>query len=306
MILITGGSGFVGSGVAAACADRRLAFRLATRKDEPCAVAVGEVEAGTDWSRALQGVKAVIHLAGIAHRRFEQPSLQDFRRVNVDGSINLAQQMARIGVNRLVFVSSIGVLGDTSSSDSPLSDRSPANPITPYAVSKYEAECRLKRTCSDYGVELVIVRPPLVYGRNAKGNFAALVRLVASGLPLPFASVKNRRNIISLENTAEALLECAIHPRAAGETFLLAETDVVSTADIVKSIAAGLRCPARLVPFPQTVLKSALHLVGQSRRANGLLASLEIDSSKITETIGWKARGRTLENIERTLRRASA
>src|SRR5690606_18200130 len=179
------------------------------------------------WKTALDGISCVIHLAGLAHQTKHQPSIERYRQVNVVGSLRLAEEAASAGVQRMVFVSSIGVLGQTTTPGERLSEASRPSPQTPYARSKYEAEITLGSFCKASGLDLVIARPPLVYGREAKGNFGKLVRLVASGYPLPLRSVCNRRSIISLSNLSAALLECATNPAAANATFVVAEGQAV-------------------------------------------------------------------------------
>ncbi|HEX5935384.1 MAG TPA: NAD-dependent epimerase/dehydratase family protein [Pseudorhizobium sp.] len=305
MILVTGGTGFVGSGLAAALSLRALPFRLASRMPINGGAAVGDINGETNWSLALDGISTVVHLAGIAHRTAERPSPGECRRVNVDGTLGLAEQAAAAGVRRIVFVSSIGVLGQTTRPGERLSEASSPDPRTVYARSKHEAELALSNFCHASSLEFVIVRPPLVYGSNAKGNFGRLVDLVASGWPLPFASVRNRRNMISLPNLAEALIECVSNPAAANETFVVAEPQPVSTADVVAAIAAGLSRRPRLVNFPVKTLGWGLRVAGRSAMADGLLESLEIDSSKIGARLGWMAKGETLENIVNETRATS-
>lgn len=244
----------------------------------------------------------MIHLAGLAHQTSPVPPIENFRRTNVDGSIRLARQSAKAGVNRIVFVSSIGVLGQTTK-DEPFTEAFPPTPKTSYALSKYEAELALKKLCGELELELVVVRPPLVYGRNAKGNFGKLERLATSGLPIPLGSVRNRRNIISRSNLSDALVTCAVHPLAANETFVVAEKEAVSTAEVVTAIARAKGRTPRLFSFPPTFLAWAFRALGHISTAEGMLSSLEIDSSKIAIKLNWQPCGQTLENIRLELRR---
>jgi nucleoside-diphosphate-sugar epimerase len=243
----------------------------------------------------------VIHLAGLAHQTSPVPPIEDFRRTNVDGSIRLVRQAAEAGVIRIVFVSSIGVLGQTTK-DEPFTEASPPTPANSYALSKYEAERALIKLCDELEIELVIVRPPLVYGREAKGSFGKLERLAISGLPVPFGSVRNRRNIISRSNLSDALVTCAVHPLAANETFVVAEKEAVSTAEIIAAIARARGREPRLLSVPPSFLAWAFRALGYMSTAEGLLSSLEIDSSKIAAQLSWQPSGHTLENIQLELR----
>ncbi|WP_244421599.1 NAD-dependent epimerase/dehydratase family protein [Allomesorhizobium alhagi] len=300
-MLVTGGSGFIGLGVCEALRQRGMEHRAASRGPSEGCVMVGEVDEHTDWSAALAGVTSVIHLAGLAHQASPVPPIEDFRRTNVEGSIRLVKQAAEAGANRIVFASSIGVLGQTTK-DEAFTEASPPSPRNSYALSKYEAELALTKLCGELKLELVIVRPPLVYGPGAKGNFGKLERLATSGLPLPFGSVRNRRNIISRGNLSDALVTCAVHPLAANETFVVAEKQPASTAEIITAIARARGRKPRLFSFPPSFLAWAFRSLGHISTAEGLLSSLEIDSSKIAAKLNWHPSGHTLENIQLELR----
>jgi nucleoside-diphosphate-sugar epimerase len=301
MILVTGGSGFIGLGVREALRQRGMPHRAVSRSPKEGCITVGGIDANTDWSAALWGVRCVIHLAGLAHQTSPVPPIEDFRRTNVDGSIRLARQASEAGVNRIVFVSSIGVLGQTTKGDEPFTEASPPTPTNAYTLSKYEAELALTKLCGELELELVIVRPPLVYGRDAKGSFAKLERLATSGLPIPFGSVRNRRNIISRFNLSDALVTCAVHPLAANETFVVAEKEAVSTKEIIGAIASSKGRKPRLLSVPPSFLAWTMRALGFMPMAEGLLSSLEIDSSKIAAKLSWQPSGNTLENIQMEL-----
>lgn len=288
MLLVTGGNGFIATRLCRCLTKANLPFKLAARQNSNDMIAVGDVGSATDWSDALSGVKIVVHLAGLAHRVSGPASLEEFRSVNVDGSNNLARQAADAGVRRFVFVSSIGVLGQVTSSGQPFSETSPARPTTPYAVSKHEAEEALKTLCPALGLELVILRPPLVYGARAPGNFGRLVQLVRSGYPLPLLSVQNRRSMVSVDSLSRALIACATMDEAANQTFVVADKAPISTVGVVKAIAKGLQTKELLFPFPVSMLKLGLKATGRTAIADGLLDSLEVDSSKIVSTLAWQ------------------
>ncbi|THV10572.1 NAD-dependent epimerase/dehydratase family protein [Rhizobium rhizophilum] len=298
MLLVTGGNGFIGTDLARGLKAADLPFRLAARRSAREMIGVGNVNSTTDWSVALKGVATVIHLAGLAHQISRPASLEEFRVVNVDGSANLARQSAEAGARRFVFVSSIGVLGQTTTSGLRFSDKSPPNPVTPYALSKHEAEEALKRLCSDLGMELVILRPPLVYGASARGNFGRLVGLVKAGCPLPLLSIKNQRSMVSVGSLTRALITCATKPKAANETFVVADMDPVSTPDVITAIAKGLRRKPHLFPFPPGILEFALRAAGRTAMAEGLLSSLAVDSSQIAARLDWVPEAETLKAIE--------
>lgn len=288
MLLVTGGNGFIATSLRRCLAKANLPFKLAARQSAPDMIAVGDIGSTTDWSGALSGVTAVVHLAGLAHRILGPASLEEFRSVNVDGSINLARQAINAGARRFVFVSSIGVLGQVTSAGQPFTDTSPVKPTTPYAVSKHEAEEALRKLCPALGMELVILRPPLVYGAEAPGNFGRLVQLVRSGYPLPLLSIRNRRSMVSIGSLSHALIACATKEEAANQTFVVADKAPISTVGVVRAIAKGLETRERLFPFPVSMLKLALKAAGRRAIADGLLDSLEVDSSRIVSTLAWQ------------------
>lgn len=221
------------------------------------------------WEAGLQGCEAVLHLAGVAHARATAAVYQE---VNVAATERLARAAARAGVRRLVFVSSIKVNGEATPPERPFrADDAPA-PLDDYGRSKWRAEQALAAV---RGLETVVVRPPLVYGPGVRANFLRLVQLVDTGLPLPFASIRNRRSLIYVGNLAALLRACASHPRAAGRTFLAADGTDLSTPELVRRIAAALGRKARLLPFPPALLPSKL------------AASLVVDAAATREALGW-------------------
>ncbi|HUX91549.1 MAG TPA: SDR family oxidoreductase [Gallionellaceae bacterium] len=314
-ILISGASGFVGQAVCTQAERQGWAIRAALRKPgelpdgvEP--VVVGEISGVTDWTSALRDVDVVIHLAARVHVMCENAEnpLEEFRKVNVAGTEHLARSAAASGVKRLVFVSSIKVNGEgtfpVSSSlkkipPSPstakcetlkpvFSDTDEANPQDPYGVSKWEAEQVLQRVAAETGLEVVIVRPPLIYGAGVKGNFAQMLKVLAKGIPLPLASVCNLRSLVFIGNFVDALLTCATHPAASGQTYLVSDGEDVSTPDLLRQLGAAMGCPARLLPCPPALLRLAGRLFGKSDQIDRLLGSLQVDGSKIRRELGWQ------------------
>lgn len=295
-VLITGATGFVAPVVCREAAVRGLEVRASVRSGGPARilglegveiVPVGDIDGSTDWSKALRGVDAVIHLAGRAHQ-FGTAAEDDagFTRVNVAGTERLARCAAEAGVRRLVLLSSVKVNGERSL-DRPFTETDDPNPTGPYARSKLAAERVLATVRRETGLSAVVIRTPLVYGPGVKANFLAMLRAVERGLPLPLGGVNNTRSLIYVRNLADALLACAQHPDADGHTFFVKDGEDVSTAELLRRIGHALGKNARLVPVPSAVLHGLARLVGRSDAAVRLLGSLAVNSSAIRECIGW-------------------
>jgi nucleoside-diphosphate-sugar epimerase len=250
---------------------------------------VGEINGATDWGGVLRDVDIVIHLAARVHVMHDVASdpLEEFRRVNVAGTERLARSAVASGVKRLVYVSSIKVNGEATNGATKFSEVDSPCPQDPYGVSKYEAEQALHRISEETGLEVVIVRPPLVYGAGVKGNFIQMLKVLAKGVPLPLASVHNRRSLVYVENLADALIACAIHPAAAGQTYLVSDGEDISTSQLLRSLGDALGAPARLIPCPPTLLNLAGRLTGRTAQVERLLGSLQVDSGKIRRQLDW-------------------
>ncbi|WP_270795486.1 NAD-dependent epimerase/dehydratase family protein [Aeromonas sp. QDB11] len=283
-ILITGSTGFIGREVIAQKADFRCVIRDGESLSCDDVFIIGRLDKSTCWDAGLENINAVIHLAGIAHNK--NVSQDDFRSVNTEGTLHLAREAARLGVKRFVFVSSIGVNG-TFTDKMPFNINSIANPHNHYAQSKYEAELGLKEIADETGLEVVIVRPTLVYGVNAPGNFGMLTKLVRLLPFLPFGLVNNRRSFISVKNIASLLLECATNPNAAGHIFLASDGDNVSTKKLTNAIAEGLGKKVIQLPIPTSFMRLCGKLTGKSAVIEQLLGNLEVDSSNLQEVLGW-------------------
>jgi UDP-4-keto-D-FucNAc 4-reductase len=293
-VLVTGASGFIGTVTCDALrqAGWNVLGTVRERADHQGLIAVGDIGAMTvaDWLPLMVGVEVIIHLAGRAHVLKETMAnpLTEFRRVNTEGTRRLMLAAEQAGVRRFVFVSSIGVNGDVSG-EKGFTEDSLVNPHKPYAVSKYEAELLLRSMAAQSGMELVLVRPPLVYGAEVKGNFAKLQKLVAKGIPLPVGLANNRRTLVSVTNLANFLVCCATHPQAAGELFLIGDDRAISTKEIVKLLAQGMHKKVWLVPIPPILARFGAQLIGKQDIYNQLFGSLTVNTDKARHLLQWQA-----------------
>ena len=291
MVLVTGASGFVGRRLCARLVeDGRFQVRGTTRRPYSLpagveSVVVGDLGPDTDWTAALSGVSVVVHLAARVHVMHDAAAdpLAEFRRVNVAGTETLVRQAVAAGVRRVVYLSTVKVNGESGT----LSEADPPRPQGPYAVSKYEAEQVLQRMTREAGIETVTVRAPLVYGPDVRANFRALVRVVRSGVPLPFGAVRNGRSLVALDNLVDFIITCATHPAAAGETFFVSDGDDLSTAELIRRIARAFGRSARLLPVPESLLYAAAAIAGRRTAAQKTLGSLRVDISKAKRILGW-------------------
>lgn len=295
MILVTGANGFIGSALAARLSRSSTGARAAVR-ELPAArqrgleyVTAPSLHADADWRSALEGVTAVVHAAARVHvMRDEAPDpLAEFRRANVEGTLALARQAAAAGVGRFVFVSSIKVNGEGTPPDRPFTAADEPQPQDPYGVSKLEAERALATVARETGLEVVIVRPPLVYGPGVKANFFALLKWLDRGVPLPFGAIRNRRSLVALENLVDLLAVCAEHPAAAGQTLLVSDGEDLSTTELLRRLAAALGKRARLVPVPQPALILAARALGAGSLAQRLCGSLCVDIAPTRRLLSW-------------------
>ena len=297
MILVTGATGFVGKAVVrrllAEDASRRVI--VAVRRDNqqwPDKVlprVTGDLEPSSDWSHALEGVSAVVHCAARVHVMTDTAAnpLDEFRRVNVQGTLNLARQAAAAGVRRFVFVSSIKVNGEAIEPGHPFTADDAPGPLDAYGVSKMEAEQGLRELSAQTGMDVVIIRPPLVYGPGVKANFAAMMRWLKRGVPLPLGAIHNQRSLVALDNLVDLIVTCLTHPAAANQTFLVSDGEDVSTTQLLRRMGLALGRPARLIPVPVSWLKLAATMVGKQDMAQRLCGSLQVDIEKTRRLLGW-------------------
>jgi len=308
-ILVTGASGFIGCPlVSLLSANEEVRVRAAVRSQvnerssSSTCVEIGDISSKTNWSAALDGIQVVVHTAARVHimnDSVESP-LTEFRKVNVEGTLNLARQAAQRGVRRFVFISSVKVNGEQTGADTPfLADDSP-QPIDPYGISKFEAEACLTRLADETGMEFVIIRSPLVYGPGVKGNFASMVRILKKGVPLPLGAIHNKRSLVALDNLLDLVVKCIDHPRAANQVFFAGDGEDMSTTELLQRLGQALDKPVRLIPLPVNILFFVASLIGKKAEAYRLCSSLQVDISKTQDTLGWEP----LITVDQGLQRA--
>ena len=290
-VLVTGANGFVGRALCAALTASGRGFRASVRAplpDFPDAVAVGEIGPDTDWRAALEGVQYVTHLVSRTDvlRETAPDPLAEYRRINVAGTLRLAQQAVLAGVRRLVFVSSIKVNGEWTTK--PFTEDDARRPEDAYGVSKQEAEQALARVTVGTGLELVVLRPPLVYGPRVKGNFLRLMDLVTRRTPLPLSSIDNRRSLIYVGNLVDAIVKATDAPHAAGRTYLVADGEDVSTPGLVRALAQALGVAPHLLPCPLALMRLGATLTGRHAELARLTGSLQVDSARIRRELDWR------------------
>lgn len=294
-VLLTGANGFVGQELCAELlrdghwvrgALRKNTGRLA-KADEIEYVVVGSVDADTVWQPALMGCDVVVHLAARVHvmRDAASDPLAEFRKVNTEGALNLSRQAAQAGVRRFIFISTIKVNGEGS--DNPYLETDTPAPKDPYAISKWEAEQGLQKIALETGLEVVILRPPLVYGPGVRANFLHLMQLIQQGWPLPLGAIKNHRSLLYLGNFVDVIRLCIEHPAAPGQTFLVDDGQTISTPDLIREIAKAMNRPARFVPVPVSLLQWVGSMTGRSAAVSRLTGSLYVDSQAIRSRLGW-------------------
>ena len=306
-VLITGANGFVGR---ALCEDALFrgydvhgSSRTVTNLPNGVeCVALGDINGNTDWFPALSGCDVVIHLAARVHviSEFLDDSLFEFRKVNVIGTEHLARSAVACGVKRFIYISSIKVNGELTCGERKFFADDNPRPEDSYAISKLEAEIALKKLAKDTGLEVVIIRPPLIYGRKVKANFASMMNWLYKEIPLPFGAVKNRRSLVSLDNLVDLIFTCIDHPNAANQTFLVSDDHDVSTTTLLSTMSTALGKRSWLIPIPVFILRALFFLFGRKNLSQRLLGSLRVDITKTKKLLDWKPPGSFEEGILQT------
>ena len=307
-VLVTGANGFIGQALCRRLLAEGWHVRGAIRSLSQKAalppgidiVEIGSIGPSTEWDTALEGIDTVVHLAARVHVMDESSAdpIIEYRKINADGTKHLAQIAQSKKVRRFVFVSSIKVNGEGR--EAPYTEADQPEPIDPYGISKFEAENELHRIADNTAIEVVILRPPLVYGPEVKANFLQLIKLINRGIPFPLAGVKNHRSMIFIENLVDALFTCATHPRAVGNTFLVSDGTDVSTPELIQKISFALGKHVRIFALPPWLLRLLGRLSGKYETVSRLLDSLFVDSTKIRTELDWKAPFSMEEGLKET------
>lgn len=289
MYLITGATGFVGQSLCQMLEERGLPFRPASRLPRPGHCTIGAITGQTDWGQALAGIDTVIHLAARVHvmRETDGDPLEKFRAMNVEATLHLARAAAKAKVRRFVFASSIKVNGESTRQGFAFQADDTPDPQDAYGLSKAEAERALLTFGKESGLEIVIVRPPLVYGPGVGANFALLMRLAGSGLPSPFGACDNRRSLVYVGNLCDLLLTAARHPQAAGQVFLAGDGEDLSTHQLFRRLAQLQGRHALSLPIPPSLLKTLAKMIGKTSISDRLLKNLQVDIGKAGSQLDW-------------------
>ncbi|NHC08163.1 SDR family oxidoreductase [Azonexus fungiphilus] len=305
-VMLTGSNGFVGRAVAAALEGSGcLVVPVVRRSVAGGQVAIDNLDGHTDWAEALRGCEVVVHLAARAHVMQEEAAdpLAVYSNINTAGTLNLASQAAKSGVRRFVFTSSIKVNGERTVTGSAFKVDDLPQPEDAYAVSKHEAEIGLRQIANETGMEVVIIRSPLVYGPGVKGNFSSMMRWLQRGLPMPLgAATRNFRSLVALDNLVDLITTCINHPLAANKTFLVSDGEDLSTADLLRRLGQAMGKPARLLPVPPALVFACAKLLGRGDMAQRLFGNLQVDISYTCQTLGWKPPISVDEGLRRAVR----
>jgi nucleoside-diphosphate-sugar epimerase len=308
-ILVTGVNGFIGKNIYKDLIKLNYFVRGAVRnldtaliKGDTKYISVGNIDVETKWSNALEGVDCVIHCAGKTHVINKKDELDIYRTVNREGTKHLAEQAVKAGVKRLIFLSSVKVNGETTFGSLILKHNDISQPEDAYGISKWEAEQALLEISKQTGLEVVIIRPPLVYGEGVKGNFLRLLDLVYKQIPLPFAKINNLRSFVGLDNLIDLIICCIDHPKAGGKTFLVSDGEDLSTLDLIRKLSKFMNKSPRLFQVPQLIIQLIGRLVGKSSEVKRLLGSLRVDNSYTSEILGWSPALSLDESLEKTVR----
>lgn len=310
-ILITGATGFVGRALFENLKlKKKYLVHLTTRTNQEDlfegakAFNIGEIDSNTNWKDALDGVSCVIHCAARTHMMESKQtvSLNAYRRINVDGTKNLAKQAARIGIKRFIFLSSVKVNGEETITSKSFQYDDIPRPKDAYGISKWEAEQALLEVSKKIGLELVIIRAPLIYGVRVKGNFLRILNLIYKKIPFPFFNINNSRSFIGLDNLVDLITHCIDHPKATGKTFLVSDGEDISTPDLIRKLSKIMGRSSRLFSFPISIIKLMSYLVGKTSEVNRLISSLRVNSSHTRKILEWNPPFSLDEGLEKTVR----
>lgn len=303
LTLVTGASGFVGTHLIQEMRQRGLPVRGISRQKKPGLVTIPSYGPEIDWTAYLAGVDVIVHLAARVHvmRETVRYPLAEFRAANVGATLNLARQAARAGVRRFIFVSTVKVNGESTEPGKPFTADDPPNPQDPYAISKAEAEAALVSLGRETGMEIVLIRPPLVYGPGVGGNFGSLIKWARSGLPDPFGKISNKRSLVYVGNLCDLLIKVVAHPEAANRTFLASDAETLSTNELLAKLVAASGRTRRSVRWSPGLLMRLAAFTGQKQVADRLLTSLQVDCRTTCETLDWTPPFTSDEGLRRTV-----
>jgi UDP-glucose 4-epimerase len=306
-VLVTGATGLVGEAVVfRLLLDKRYtpvaAVRATTRLSGLCRIVPFDLELPTGMPE-LRGIDVIVHCAARVHVMNEKGAdgLAAFRKINVEGTVRLARRAAECGVKRFIFISSIKVNGEGTPRNKTFKATDLPAPVDAYGISKREAEDAIRQVCEETGMELVVIRPPLVYGPGVKANFLSMVRWLDRGIPLPLGAIDNRRSLVAIGNLTDLVLTCIDHPAAAGEIFLVSDGEDLSTTQLLRRTALALGNSARLVPVPAGLLQAAASMVGKSGIAERLCGNLQVDIQRTCELLGWRPPINTEKALRQTV-----
>lgn len=294
-VLVTGANGLVGNSLVTKLLEDKKVI-AGVRKDREYSfpgiemTRYPDIAKNTDWSQILESIGVIVHTAARVHVIVDDVDdpLTEFRRVNVDGTLNLARQAATAGVGRFIFISSIKANGEMTLSNFPFKPDDAPTPCDPYGISKLEAENGLMKIARETGMEVVVIRPPLVYGPGVKANFQKMIHWLNKGVPLPLGSIHNKRTLVALDNLVDLINTCIDHPAAANQVFLAGDDEDVSTTLLLQKVGDALGKPARLIKVSPKLIKIGAAMLGKSDTANRLLGNLQVDISKARELLGWE------------------
>ncbi|NOI30696.1 UDP-glucose 4-epimerase family protein [Vibrio coralliilyticus] len=305
-VLVTGSSGFLGSRFVIHAREEGISVRQVARAGSSASenfFYVNSIDEETDWSGAFIGVDCIVHCAARVHQmtKSEVESLDVYREVNTRGTMNLARQAVKAGVKRFVFISSIKVNGEFTEPGQQFKPDLANTPDGPYGLSKYEAEVQLGELSREAGLEVVIIRPPLVYGPGVKANFLSMIRWMEKGIPLPLGAIYNLRSLVYIDNLVDLMLMCCRHPKAVGETFLVSDDNDLSTTQLLSTVAAAMGKSSRLLPIPMSLISFSANLIGMPEISRRLCGSLQVDISHTKNTLAWVPPVTFEEGIKKTV-----